>query len=87
MTKADEPIVSNYVRSAPEQGADHCSVGPAHPGLGCAAGVPRVGGAVTKISISFGGVGSGAQHDPAQELEEHLVGQPQRHRRIMAGSR
>jgi hypothetical protein len=33
----------------------------------------------------LGGVGSGAQHDPAQELEENLVDQPQRHQRIMPG--
>ena len=33
----------------------------------------------------LGGVGSGAQHDPAQELGEHLVDQPQRHQRIMPG--
>jgi hypothetical protein len=29
------------------------------------------------------GVGSGAQHDPAQELGEHQVDQLQRHARIM----
>jgi hypothetical protein len=29
------------------------------------------------------GVASGTQHDPAQERGEHLVDQPQRHRRIM----
>ena len=33
----------------------------------------------------LGGVGSGAQHDPAQELGEHQVDQPQRHQRIMPG--
>jgi hypothetical protein len=33
----------------------------------------------------LGGLGSGAQHDPAEELGEHLVGQPQRHRGIMPG--
>jgi hypothetical protein len=33
----------------------------------------------------LGGVGSGVQHDPAQELGEHLVDQPQRHQRIMPG--
>jgi hypothetical protein len=27
----------------------------------------------------LGGIGSGAQHDPAQELGEHRVDQPQRH--------
>ena len=32
------------------------------------------------------GVGSGVQHDPAQELGEHLVDQPQRHQRIMPGT-
>jgi hypothetical protein len=31
-------------------------------------------------------VGSGVQHDPAQELGEHLVDQPQRHQRIMPGT-
>ena len=31
------------------------------------------------------GVGSSAQHDPAQERGEHLVDQPQRHQRIMPG--
>jgi hypothetical protein len=31
----------------------------------------------------LGGVGSGAQHHPAQELGDHEVGQSQRHRRIM----
>jgi transposase InsO family protein len=31
------------------------------------------------------GVGSGAQHDPTQELGEHLVDQPHRHSRIMRG--
>ena len=34
----------------------------------------------------LGGVGSGAQHDPAHELGEHQVDQPQRHQRIMPGS-
>jgi hypothetical protein len=34
----------------------------------------------------LGGVGSGAQHDPAQELGEHLVGQSQRHQGIMPAS-
>jgi hypothetical protein len=33
----------------------------------------------------LGGVGSGAQHHPAQELGEHHVGQLQGHRRIMPG--
>jgi hypothetical protein len=31
----------------------------------------------------LGGVGSSAQHGPAQELREHLVDQPRRHQRIM----
>jgi hypothetical protein len=31
----------------------------------------------------LGGVGSGAQHHPAQELGEHQIDQLQRHRRIM----
>jgi hypothetical protein len=31
----------------------------------------------------LGGVGSGAQHHPAQELGQYLVDQPQRHQRIM----
>jgi hypothetical protein len=31
------------------------------------------------------GVGSRPEHDPAQELGEHLVDQPQRHQRIMPG--
>jgi hypothetical protein len=34
----------------------------------------------------LGGVGSGVQHHPAQELGEHQVDQSQRHRRIMLGS-
>jgi hypothetical protein len=33
----------------------------------------------------LGGVGSSAQHDPAEERGEHLVDQPQRHQRIMPG--
>ena len=33
----------------------------------------------------LGGVGSDAQHDPAQELGDHLVDQPERHQRIMPG--
>jgi hypothetical protein len=32
----------------------------------------------------LGGVGSSAQHDPAQELREHLVDQPQSHQRILS---
>ena len=40
----------------------------------------------TRISISLARVGVGAQHDPAQELGEHLVDQPQRHQRIMPGT-
>jgi len=31
----------------------------------------------TRISMSFGGVGSGVQHDPAEERGEHLVDQSQ----------
>jgi len=34
----------------------------------------------------LGGVGSGAQDHPAQDLGEHLVDQLQRHQRIMPGS-
>jgi CHAD domain-containing protein len=34
----------------------------------------------------LGRVGVGAQHDPAQELGEHLVDQPQRHQPIMPGT-
>src|SRR5829696_2577689 len=59
MTKADEPILSNYVRSAPEQGGNHCAVGPAHPGLGCAAGVPRVVAQDQDLDL-LGGFGSRA---------------------------
>jgi hypothetical protein len=33
------------------------------------------------------GLGSSSQHDPAQERREHLVDQPQCHRRIMPGLR
>jgi hypothetical protein len=33
------------------------------------------------------GVGSGAQHDPPEELGEHLIDQSQRHRGIMPGFR
>jgi hypothetical protein len=35
----------------------------------------------------LGGVGSGAQHHPAQELGEHDVYQLERHRRIMPATR
>jgi hypothetical protein len=34
----------------------------------------------------LGGVGSGVQHDPAEELGEHLVDQSQRHQRSMPGT-
>jgi hypothetical protein len=34
----------------------------------------------------LGGVGSGLQHDPAEELGEHLVDQSQRHQRSMPGT-
>jgi len=30
--------------------------------------------------------GRGVQHDPAQELGEHLMDQPQRHQRTMPGT-
>jgi hypothetical protein len=33
----------------------------------------------------LGGLGSGAQHHPAQKLGEYQIDQPQRHRRIMPG--
>jgi hypothetical protein len=35
----------------------------------------------------LGGVAVGAQHDPAQELGEHLVDQSHRHQGIMPGLR
>jgi len=31
----------------------------------------------------FGGAGAGVQHHPAQQLREHLIDQPHRHRWII----
>ena len=68
------------------EGGDQGAVGPAHPRARRASLEHGELVAQDQDLDLLGGVGSGAQHDPAQELGEHLVDQPQRHQRIMPGT-
>jgi hypothetical protein len=66
---------------------DQGAVGPAHPR---ARGAPSEHGELVTQDQDLDlltGLGSSPQHDPAQERGEHLVDQPQRHRRIMPAAR
>jgi hypothetical protein len=79
-----EPEASSD-REQSGEGGEQGAVGPAHPG---ARGASLEHGELVTQDQDLdllGGVGSGVQHDPAQELGEHLVDQPQRHQRIMPG--
>ena len=68
------------------EGGDQGAVGPGHSRARCA---PLEHGELVAQDQDLevlGDVGSGAQHDPAEELGEHLVDQWQRHQRIMQGT-
>ena len=67
------------------EGGDQGAVGPAHPRARRASLEHGELVAQDQDLDVLGGVGSGAQHDPAEELGEHLVDQSQRHQRIMPG--
>jgi hypothetical protein len=77
--RGDEQPESSADREQSGEGGDQGAVGPAHP-------------RAWRVSLEYGelvaqdqdldvlgGVGSGAQHDPTQQLGEHLVDQPHRH--------
>ena len=84
--RRDEQPEASAGREQSGEGGDQGAVGPAHPRPWRA---PLEHGELVAQDQDLdvlGGVGSGAQHDPAQELGEHLVDQPQRHRRIMPGT-
>ena len=69
----------------PGEGGDQGAVGPGHQRARRASLEHGELVAQDQDLDLLGGVGSSAQHDPAQELGEHLVDQPQRHERIMPG--
>ena len=73
--------------SSRAEGGDQGAVGPAHPRAWRAPSEHGELVAQDQDLDVLGGVGSGAQHDPAQELGEHQVDQPQRHQGIMPGLR
>ena len=70
-------------REQPGQGGDQGSVGPADPRSGSAPLEHSELVAQNQDLDLLCGVGSGAQHRPAREREEHEVDQSQRYRRIM----
>jgi hypothetical protein len=80
------------VTSSPESAADrqqsgecgdHGAIGPGHPRARRSSLEHGELVAQDQDLDLLGGVGSSAQHGPAQELREHLVDQPRRHQRIM----
>ena len=80
----EQPEASANGQQSGERG-DQGAIGPAHSWPWRAALEHGELMAQDKDLDLLGGVGSGAQHDPAQEVGEHLVDQPQRHQRIMPG--
>ena len=83
--RGDEQPEASADREQSGEGGDQGAVGPAHPRAWRASLEHGELVAQDQDLDLLGGVGSGAQHDPAQELGEHLVDQPQRHQRIMPG--
>ena len=65
------------------EGGDQGAIGPTHPRPWHASLEYGELVAQDQDLDVLGGVRSGVQRDPAQELGEHLVDQPQRHQRIM----
>jgi hypothetical protein len=65
------------------EGGDHGSVVPVDPRPWCASLEHGQLMAQDEDLDLVGGVGVGVEHHPAQQLREHLVDQPHRHRRIM----
>ena len=84
--RGDEQAEASASGEESGEGADQGSVGPAHPGARRASLEHGELVAQDQDLDLLGGVGSGTQHDPVQELGEHLVDQPQRHQRIMPGT-
>jgi hypothetical protein len=81
--RGDEQPEASAGREQSGEGGDQGAIGPAHPR---ARRAPLEHGELVAQDQDLdllGGVGSGPQHDPAQELGEHLVDQPQRDQRIM----
>ena len=83
--RGDEQPEASAVGEQSGEGGDQGAVGPAHPRARCASLEHGELVAQDQDLDVLGGVGSGAQHDPAEELGEHLVDQSQRHQRIMPG--
>ena len=69
------------------EGGEQGAVGPAHQRAWCASLEHGELVAQDQDLDLLGVVGSSAQHDPAEELGEHVIDQSQRHRGIMAGLR
>ena len=83
--RGDEQPEASAGREQSGEGGDQGAVGPGHPRARRASLEHGELVAQDQDLDLLGGVGSGAQHDPAQELGEHLVDQSQRHQRIMPG--
>ncbi len=83
----DEQPEASAGREQSGEGGDQGAIGPAYSWTRRASSLEH-GEVVAqdKDLDLLGGVGSGPQHDPVQELVEHLVDQPQRHQRIMPGT-
>jgi hypothetical protein len=83
--RCDEQPEGSAGRKQSGEGGDQGAVG---PGYSRAWRAPLEHGELVAQNQDLdvlGGVGSGAQHDPAEERGEHLVDQSQRHQRIMPG--
>jgi len=83
--RRDQEPESSVDREQSDEGGDQGAVGPGH---WRAWRTPLNYGELVAQHEDLdvlGGVGPGAQHDPAQEIDEHLVDQPQRHHRIVPG--
>jgi hypothetical protein len=81
--RCDQLPEASADREQSDEGGDQGAVGPGHPR---ARRAPSKHGELVAQDQDldlFGRVGSGAQHDPAEEHGEHLIDQSQRHQRIM----
>jgi hypothetical protein len=83
--RGDEQPEASAGREQSGEGGEQSAVGPAHPRARRASSEHGELVAQDQDLDLLAGVGSGVQHDPAQELGEHLVDQSQRHQRIMPG--
>jgi hypothetical protein len=81
----EQPEATANGQQSGERG-DQGAIGPGHPRARCAPSEHGELMAQDQDLDVLGGVRSGVQHHPAQELGEHQVDQLHRHQRIMPGS-